>query len=76
MRLIISVYKVKVAFSPYTNEGEDESDDKNKYAASFLLARLLSVYIGRPLRSPLVAALGYLRCLKASIIAQSRSDKV
>ena len=37
LRSIISVYKVKSAFSPYKNEGEEESDHENKYVASFLL---------------------------------------
>ena len=34
---ITSVYKVKSAFSPYRNEGEEACDHDNKYAASFLL---------------------------------------
>ena len=37
LRSIVSVYKVKSAFSPYKNEGEEESDQENKYAASFLV---------------------------------------
>ena len=35
--------KVKSAFSPYKNEGEEESDHETKYAASFLLKLSRSV---------------------------------